>query len=67
MGQVGLKWENGDGQAAPCMGRCMGGAWRGVWMHGCMVIGDVVMHGIWGLGVVWLVMVGRLLVWYHHT
>ena len=33
----------------------------------CMVIGDVVMHGIWGLGVVWLVMVGRLLVWYHHT
>ena len=22
---MGLKWEFGDGQAGPCMGRCMGG------------------------------------------
>ena len=42
-------------------------AWVGAWVVHGMVVGDVVMHGIWGLGVVWLVMVGRLLVWYHHT
>ena len=29
MCRVGLKWEFGDRQAGPCMGRCMGGAWVG--------------------------------------
>ena len=24
-----------DGQAGPCMGWCLGGAWRGAWLHGC--------------------------------
>ena len=32
LGWVGLKWGFGDGQAATCMGRCMGDAWLGAWM-----------------------------------
>ena len=24
---MGLNWDFGDGQAAPCMGRCMDGSW----------------------------------------
>ena len=37
LGQVGLKWGFGDGQAGLCMVRCMGGAWviHGV-VHGVM-------------------------------
>ena len=36
MGWVGLNWGFGDGQAGPCMGRCM--AW-------CMVVVYGVVHG----------------------
>ena len=32
-----------DGQAGPCMGLCMGGAWRGAWV--LVVLDDVVGGG----------------------
>ena len=31
---MGSDWEYGDGQARPCMGWCMGGAWHGSWVFG---------------------------------
>ena len=40
-GWVGLNWGFGDGQAAPCMGRCMGWCTGGAWV----VSGDVVLEG----------------------
>ena len=61
-GSVGLKMEYGDGQAGPCMGRCMGGAWHGDYLDWC--------GWTWGLGAVLLVvMVVSYLVWYraHYT
>ena len=59
LGWGGSDWEDGGGQAGPCMDRCMGwcmgwcmvhGACHGAWHGGC--VDDVVMVWVmcWGAG-----------------